>query len=239
MPDRSRDSVTPAAEDYLKAVWSAQEWDDAPVTTTALAARLGLAASTVSEQVKRLVDAGLVVPAPYRPVELTEAGRVHALRVVRRHRLLETYLVEHLGYGWDQVHEEAEVLEHVVSDLFLERVDALLGSPRRDPHGDPIPSADGAYERPEAVLLSECPSAGAVRVVRISDTDPELLRRLADSGVVLDAALVVREPSVAAGAAGGGTAVLVVEVVGAGVLELSAAEAAAVRVSAAQPVGAA
>ena len=239
MPDRSRDSVTPAAEDYLKAVWSAQEWDDAPVTTTALAARLGLAASTVSEQVKRLVDAGLVVPAPYRPVELTDAGRVHALRVVRRHRLLETYLVEHLGYGWDQVHEEAEVLEHVVSDLFLERVDALLGSPRRDPHGDPIPSADGAYERPEAVLLSECPSAGAVRVVRISDTDPELLRRLADSGVVLDAALVVREPSVAAGAAGDGTAVLVVEVVGAGVLELSAAEAAAVRVSAAQPVGAA
>jgi len=238
VPDRSRDSVTPAAEDYLKAVWSAQEWDEAPVTTTALAARLGLAPSTVSEQVKRLVDAGLVVPAPYRPVELTEAGRVHALRVVRRHRLLETYLVEHLGYGWDQVHEEAEVLEHVVSDLFLERVDALLGSPRRDPHGDPIPSADGTYERPEAVLLSGCPATRAVRVVRISDTDPELLRRLADSGVVLDAELVVREAVGPAGPGGAG-AVLVVEVVGAGALRLTEDEAAAVRVSAPRPVGAA
>ena len=170
-PDRPRepgDGVTAVAEDYLKTIWSAQEWDDAPVTTSALAARLGLAASTVSEQVKRLVDAGLVVPAPYRPVELTDAGRARALRVVRRHRLLETYLVEHLGYGWDQVHEEAEVLEHVVSDLFLERIDGLLGRPVRDPHGDPIPSPEGAYERPEAVPLTDCAAGELVRVVRIS-----------------------------------------------------------------------
>lgn len=193
-PDRPRDAgdgVTAVAEDYLKTIWSAQEWDDAPVTTTALAARLGLAASTVSEQVKRLVDAGLVVPAPYRPVELTDAGRARALRVVRRHRLLETYLVEHLGYGWDQVHEEAEVLEHVVSELFLERIDDLLGRPWRDPHGDPIPTADGDYERPEAVLLGDCPQGDRVCVARISDTDPEVLRWLADNGVVLDAELLV------------------------------------------------
>ncbi|MGQ7297138.1 metal-dependent transcriptional regulator [Quadrisphaera sp. KR29] len=196
-PDRSReardagDGVTAVAEDYLKTIWSAQEWDDAPVTTSALAARLGLAASTVSEQVKRLVDAGLVVPAPYRPVELTDAGRARALRVVRRHRLLETYLVEHLGYGWDQVHEEAEVLEHVVSDLFLERIDGLLGRPVRDPHGDPIPSPEGAYERPEAVPLTDCAAGELVRVVRISDARPDVLRWLAERGVVLDAELVV------------------------------------------------
>jgi DtxR family transcriptional regulator, Mn-dependent transcriptional regulator len=193
-PDRPRepgDGVTAVAEDYLKTIWSAQEWEDAPVTTTALAARLGLAASTVSEQVKRLVDAGLVVPAPYRPVELTDAGRSRALRVVRRHRLLETYLVEHLGYGWDQVHEEAEVLEHVVSELFLERIDALLGRPLRDPHGDPIPTADGSYDRPAAVLLTDCPDGTGGRVARISDTDPEVLRWLAERGVVLDAELVV------------------------------------------------
>ncbi|WP_109775916.1 metal-dependent transcriptional regulator [Quadrisphaera granulorum] len=193
-PDRAReagDGVTAVAEDYLKTIWSAQEWDDAPVTTSALAARLGLAPSTVSEQVKRLVDAGLVVPAPYRPVELTEAGRTRALRVVRRHRLLETYLVEHLGYGWDQVHEEAEVLEHVVSELFLERIDGLLGHPSRDPHGDPIPAADGAYSRPAAVLLTGCGEGVRVRVARISDDDPAVLRWLADSGVVLDAVLVL------------------------------------------------
>ncbi|MEH3078636.1 MAG: metal-dependent transcriptional regulator [Quadrisphaera sp.] len=231
-PREAGDGVTAVAEDYLKTIWSAQEWDDAPVTTSALAARLGLAASTVSEQVKRLVDAGLVVPAPYRPVELTDAGRARALRVVRRHRLLETYLVEHLGYGWDQVHEEAEVLEHVVSELFLQRIDDLLGRPRRDPHGDPIPTADGDYERPEAVLLTDCPAGARVRVARISDTDPQVLRWLADRGVVLDAELVVEgtgssdaDGDVAVGRAGGEH------------LRLPAAAAAALRVVGAGAAG--
>lgn len=232
--DRPRDAgdgVTAVAEDYLKTIWSAQEWDDAPVTTSALAARLGLAVSTVSEQVKRLVDAGLVVPAPYRPVELTDAGRARALRVVRRHRLLETYLVEHLGYGWDQVHEEAELLEHVVSELFLERIDGLLGRPLRDPHGDPIPAADGTYERPAAVLLTDCPAGARVRVARISDADPEVLRWLADSGVVLDAELLVHGPGEHEEPGGtGGPPGAVVELAGGGRLQLPPAAAGALRV---------
>ena len=113
-----------------------------------LATRLGVGASTVSETVRRLADSGLVTHQPYGAVELTADGERHALAVVRRHRLIETFLVEVLGYGWDEVHDEAEVLEHAVSDLFVERIAAQLGHPRRDPHGDPIPGADGSLDDP-------------------------------------------------------------------------------------------
>jgi DtxR family Mn-dependent transcriptional regulator len=170
-------------EDYLKAVWNAQEWDPAPVTTTWLAQRLGVGAPTVSETVRLLAGRGLLAHEPYRGVRLTPAGRRVAVQVVRRHRLLETWLVEHLGYGWDEVHDEAEVLEHAVSDRFVDRVDVVLGRPRQDPHGDPIPAADGTVDRPTAVRLADlAPGAGGV-VVRVSDADPDVLRECAACGV--------------------------------------------------------
>lgn len=183
--------LTPVAQDYLKVIWSAQEWSDRPVTTTALAARLGVGTSTVSETVRRLAEAGLVVHEPYGAVGLTVPGRTHALAMVRRHRLLETFLVAQLGYAWDEVHDEAEVLEHAVSDRFVERIAALLGHPVRDPHGDPIPGPDGAVTVPPAGPLWRAPE-GDWRVARISDADPDLLRYLASVGLVLDARVSVR-----------------------------------------------
>ncbi len=189
-------SLTPVAQDYLKVIWSAQEWTDRPVTTKALAARLGVGTSTVSETVRRLVEAGLVSHEPYGAVGLTEAGHAHALQMVRRHRLLETFLVAQLGFGWDEVHDEAEVLEHAVSDAFVERIATLLGDPVRDPHGDPIPGPDGAVRVPPARTLWDS-EPGSWVVARISDADPELLRYLAGIGLVLDAHVAVRRQQVA------------------------------------------
>ncbi|MBD7918113.1 metal-dependent transcriptional regulator [Cellulomonas sp. Sa3CUA2] len=184
--------LSAVSQDYLKVIWGAQEWSDVPVTTKLLAGRLGVGASTVSETVKRLADAGLVSHRPYGAVELTTAGRAHAVAMVRRHRLIETYLVEKLGYGWDEVHDEAEVLEHAVSDRFVERIADLLGHPDRDPHGDPIPAADGTVHLPDARVMWEVES-GSYRVARISDADPELLRYLEGVGLDLDAAVTLEE----------------------------------------------
>ncbi len=177
-------------EDYLKAIYAHTEWQDRPMTSGALAARLGLAASSVTEMVKKLVAAGLVAHEPYGAVELTAAGRDAALAIVRRHRLVETWLVTDLGFGWDEVHDEAEVLEHAVSERLIAALDARLGHPTRDPHGDPIPSIDGAANLPPAVPLADAP-AGMCRVARISDADPDRLRRFAQAGVTLDAWLTV------------------------------------------------
>ncbi|WP_285821120.1 metal-dependent transcriptional regulator [Cellulosimicrobium sp. Marseille-Q4280] len=187
------DDLTPVAQDYLKVVWSAQEWSDERVTTKLLAERMGVGASTVSETVRRLSAQGLLEHAPYGAIALTERGRLLALAMVRRHRLLETYLVSELGYGWDEVHDEAEVLEHAVSDLLVERIDARLGRPTRDPHGDPIPSADGVVVRPPAVPLAELVVGDEGVVVRISDADPDVLRYLAELGVGLDTRVAVTE----------------------------------------------
>ena len=132
-----------------------------------------------------LTAQGLAHHEPYGAIELTERGRTLALTMVRRHRLIETWLVERFGYRWDEVHDEAEVLEHAMSDRLLDAIDEELGRPARDPHGDPIPAADGTLVLPEAVVLAEAASGG--RVVRISDRDPLLLRHLAAEGIVLDA----------------------------------------------------
>lgn len=187
------EDLTPAAEDYLKVVWSAQEWSDAPVTTKLLAERLGLGASTVSEMVGRLRSQGLIDHARYGAISLTPDGVRHAVAVVRRHRLIETYLVERLGYTWDEVHDEAEVLEHAVSDRMVERIDTALGHPSRDPHGDVIPTPDGDLDQPTAHTLAEL-AAGATGVVtRISDADPDLLRYFAELGLGLDTRVEVAE----------------------------------------------
>ncbi|WP_322645547.1 metal-dependent transcriptional regulator [Oerskovia flava] len=190
--DRPAD-LTPVAQDYLKVVWAAQEWSDEPVTTKLIAERVGVGASTVSETVRRLSAQGLLEHARYGAVELTDLGRSHALAMVRRHRLLETYLVSELGYGWDEVHDEAEVLEHAVSDLLVDRIDARLGHPVRDPHGDPIPSATGEVVRPAAVPLADLEAGARAVVARISDADPDVLRYVAELGLGLDATVTVHE----------------------------------------------
>jgi len=191
--------LSAVTQDYLKVVWSAREWSTQPVTTKMLAARLGVGPSTVSETVRRLADSGLVTHEPYGAVELTPAGERHALAVVRRHRLVETFLVEVLGYGWDEVHDEAEVLEHAVSDALVDRIDRRLGYPARDPHGDPIPTADGTPRRPEAVPLLDAGTGVPLSVVRISDADPAVLRYLGERGIGLDAVLTIDEHRAFAG----------------------------------------
>lgn len=190
--------LTPVAQDYLKVIWSAREWSSDPVTTKMLAERLGVGASTVSETVRRLGAQGLVEHAPYGEIELTETGRAHAVAMVRRHRLIETLLVRELGYGWDEVHDEAEVLEHAVSDLLIERIDARLGRPARDPHGDPIPTPDGHVPTPPASLLWDL-EPGEWVVARISDADPDMLRYCASVGLGLDARVTVLERRPVAG----------------------------------------
>ncbi|MGN6199837.1 metal-dependent transcriptional regulator [Humibacter sp.] len=186
-------ALTNTAQDYLKVIWAANEWEQTPVTVTALAARIGVRAATVSDGIRRLTEQGLVVHEPYGAVALTEAGRMHALAMVRRHRLIETFLVETLGYPWDEVHDEAEVLEHAVSDTLIERIDAALGHPVRDPHGDPIPTADGDPRTPHALPLLEAEPNAALRVVRISDSDPAVLRYLAERSIRLDARTTLLE----------------------------------------------
>ncbi|MDR6973068.1 metal-dependent transcriptional regulator [Leifsonia shinshuensis] len=185
--------LSPVAQDYLKIIWSATEWSDEPVTVKQLAERMGVRAATVSDGIRRLGEQGLVAHERYGGVELTEAGRRHAVAMVRRHRLIETFLVEELGYGWDEVHDEAEVLEHAVSDELVERLDRRLGHPARDPHGDPIPTADGTPRRPDAVPLLDAPDGARLTVVRISDADPAVLRYLGERGIGLDTALTVDE----------------------------------------------
>ncbi|WP_311836063.1 metal-dependent transcriptional regulator [Cellulomonas fimi] len=192
MPRPDPADLTAVTQDYLKVIWTAREWSDDPVTTKMLAERLGVGAPTVSETVRRLRDQGLVEHAPYGRIELTAAGRAHAVAMVRRHRLIETFLVQELGYGWDEVHDEAEVLEHAASDLMIERIDARLGRPTRDPHGDPIPTADGQVPSPPARPLAEV-GPGEWVVARVSDADPEVLRFCAAAGIGLDARAVVLE----------------------------------------------
>ena len=178
--------LSPSTQDYLKSIWNLQEWSTGPVSVTSLAERLGVRTSTVSDGVKKLASSGLVDHAHYGGITLTEDGRSHALAMVRRHRLLETYLVQELGYDWDEVHDEAEVLEHAVSDRLVAAIDARLGHPTRDPHGDPIPSADGAAHLPDAVPLAQA-GEGAATITRIADDDPDRLRAFAQVGLVPDA----------------------------------------------------
>jgi len=191
--------LSSVAQDYLKIIWSATEWSDDPVTVKQLSERMGVRAATVSDGVRRLAEQGLVAHERYGGVELTDAGRRHAVAMVRRHRLIETFLVEELGYGWDEVHDEAEVLEHAVSDDLVERLDRRLGFPARDPHGDPIPTADGTPCRPDAVPLLDAETGTPLSVARISDADPAVLRYLGERGIGLDTVLSVEEHRAFAG----------------------------------------
>lgn len=176
-------TASPAIEDYLKTVYAHTEWQPDPITPSGLAQALGVAPSSVTEMVKKMAAQGLVQHVPYGAIRLTDAGRLQALAVVRRHRLIETWLVREMGYAWDEVHDEAEILEHALSDRLLEAIDARLGRPVRDPHGDAIPAADGTLVSEPAVRLDEASAGHVGRVIRISDRDPAVLRELDEAGV--------------------------------------------------------
>lgn len=178
-------------QNYLKVIWSLQEWSDQPVSNSAIAEAAGVRLSTVSDALRKLSEQELIEHVKYGTVTLTELGRQHAVSMIRRHRLLETFLVHKLEYEWDEVHAEADRLEHAVSDELMHRIDRSLGYPTRDPHGDPIPSADGLVHRPDAVILAEAPAPCRTRVERISDADNEMLQYFASRGIVVDAELRV------------------------------------------------
>lgn len=185
-------TLSASTQNYLKAIWTLGEWSSDPVTASTLAARVGVKLSTASDAVRKLTDQGLLQHAPYGAVTLTAEGRAHAVAMVRRHRLIETFLVDVLGYRWDQVHDEAETLEHAVSDFMIDRIDEHLGHPARDPHGDPIPGADGTVDQPDAVVLTELEPGARARVERISDDDPNLLQYFAEHGVGYGATVETR-----------------------------------------------
>ncbi|SNS27713.1 DtxR family transcriptional regulator, Mn-dependent transcriptional regulator [Rhodococcoides kyotonense] len=193
-PDAADDvQLSAVAQDYLKVIWTASEWSEDAVSTKMLSERIGVSASTVSEAIRKLADQGMVDHARYGAISLTDRGRTAAIAMVRRHRLIETFLVRELGYGWDEVHDEAEILEHAVSDLMMARIDAKLGFPQRDPHGDPIPSVDGDITSPEATRLSDYIDGQCGRVARISDSDPAMLRYFDSVGIKLDLSITVLE----------------------------------------------
>ena len=186
---------TPAVEDYTKAIFSLESRNsgEEPVSTNALADRLGITPGSVSAMLRRLDELGLITHVPYRGVHLTAAGRRIALEVIRHHRLLESYLAEVLGMPWDRVHDEAEVLEHVLSDDLEELIAAKLGNPTVDPHGDPIPTVEFDLDEAETRGLDELPIGSRGRFVRVSDSDPEMLRYLAAQGIALGDELEVVE----------------------------------------------
>ena len=176
------DVFTRSVEDYLKAIYRLSG-EDRPASTSDIAQRLELSPASVSGMIKRLSEQGLLEHAPYRGVRLTADGRRVALRVVRRHRLIESYLVRFLQYDWDTVHDEAERLEHAVSDALVERLAAALGHPAFDPHGDPIPAADGTIEDVSVTPLTELRRGDRCRIARVAISDEDRLRYVGALGL--------------------------------------------------------
>jgi len=176
--------ISSAVEDYAKAIYALQErGEGCAVTTNALAERLGVTPASASAMVKKLAAMGLVTHVPYKGVELTAKGTAIALEIIRHHRLLEAYLSESLGLPWDRVHDEAEVLEHVLSEELEELIAAKLGNPTHDPHGDPIPTRDGEIdESPTRALADLRPGERGV-FSRVSDSNPDMLRYLSERGI--------------------------------------------------------
>jgi DtxR family Mn-dependent transcriptional regulator len=177
------EGMTSAVQDYAKAIYALEQRGNATVSTNAIADRLGVTAASASSMVKRLDGMGLATHVPYRGVQLTDAGTKVALEVLRHHRLLELYLAETLGVPWDRVHDEAEVLEHVLSEELEELIAAKLGDPTHDPHGDPIPTRDGHIAEAETTALNDLEAGARGTFVRVSDSDPAMLRYLADRGI--------------------------------------------------------
>ncbi|MEM7480714.1 MAG: metal-dependent transcriptional regulator [Acidobacteriota bacterium] len=191
--------ATSTVEDYLKCIFLEQQKLPAErVTTGRIASALRVAPGTATAMVKTLDQSGLVSYEPYSGVRLTDSGRQLAAHVLRRHRLVELFLVRILGLDWSEVHAEAEDLEHVVSDRVLERMDEMLGHPSVDPHGDPIPDARGVLEEPERISLVACPTGRPLRVVRVDDQSAEFLRLVERRGLMPGSRLRVESRDAAA-----------------------------------------
>jgi len=175
-------------ENYVKAIYQIEAKSPGdPVATGQLATAMEVSPGTVTSMLKTLSDSGLTTYTPYEGVRLTETGRALALRVLRRHRLIELFLVRTLELTWDEVHEEAEHMEHAVSDLLVDRIDAFLGYPKVDPHGDPIPRSDGTLsaEHQAGQALAKCSAGFRFRLARVIDQSPEFLRYLTETGLTL------------------------------------------------------
>lgn len=179
-------------ENYLKQIYKLEE-RERRVSTSLLSERLQISAPSVSEMIRKLADEGSVTYTPYKGVSLTKEGRKKALRIIRRHRLWELFLVEVLKYPWDEIDEEAERLEHMMSDKLEKRIDEILGYPNRDPHGDIIPTAEGTVRYADHVSLATVSPRTTVEVARVSDEDPEILQYLSKLGIRLGTRLAVRE----------------------------------------------
>jgi len=186
-------SPSSAVGDYLKAVRELAKGTGDAASTKDVAARLSISPASVSNMFARLQEMGLVRYERYRGATLTERGRREALRLVRRHRLIETFLLEHLGYDWQEVHDDAERLEHAVSDGFTERLAELLGHPDHDPHGEPIPSAEGVLEVEDSFTLSQAVAGQRVLISKVRDEDAAMLDYLGDRNLIPGRLLRVRE----------------------------------------------
>jgi len=194
MSDSTR-KLSRSVEDYLKAIFSLTERGE-PASTSAVAQALDIQPASVTGMVKRLAESGLLEHVPYRGVRLTAHGTKEALGIIRRHRILETYLVERLGYAWEDVHAEAERLEHAASDQLIEHMAKALEDPRHDPHGAPIPTPSGEIEATDFVTLADTPLGTSVHIRAVADEDPERLRYMEAKGLVPGVQLRVleREP---------------------------------------------
>ncbi|WP_049942917.1 MULTISPECIES: metal-dependent transcriptional regulator [Haloarcula] len=181
-------------EDYLKAIYRLERDGDPPIAPSTIAEMLDVTAPTVTSMVEKLADRGLVEREKYKGVRTTPEGETVALEIIRHHRLLETFLTEQLGYDWAEVHEEAEVLEHHISEEFERRVAAVLDEPEFDPHGDPIPSDSlDPIDDESATALSEHDEGGRLEVARVRDRDPDELTYLSDAGITPGTVLTVEE----------------------------------------------
>jgi DtxR family Mn-dependent transcriptional regulator len=180
-------------EDYLKAIFGLSERGE-PASTSAIAGALAVQPASVTGMVKRMAESGLLEHAPYRGVRLTSRGQREALKILRRHRIIETYLCERLGFAWEDVHEEAERMEHAASDQLVERMAAALAFPRHDPHGAPIPTSAGEIEETDSATLAEARPGSVLKVRAVRDEDPSRLRTLEAKGLTPGARLRVEEP---------------------------------------------
>ena len=190
--EKARASLSRSVEDYLKAIFAITERGEAASTST-IAAALDVQPASVTGMVKRLAETGLLQHVPYRGVRLTGKGIREALRVIRRHRILETYLLQRLGYAWDDVHEEAERLEHAASEGLIDRMAAALEDPSHDPHGAPIPTSAGEIEAVDFATLADATAGDHVRIRAVDDEEPERLRTMEAQGLVPGVSLHVEE----------------------------------------------
>jgi DtxR family transcriptional regulator, Mn-dependent transcriptional regulator len=182
--------LSESVQDYLKTIYELHH-DHTRATTNALASRLRVEAASVTGMLKKLAEMKLVDYVPYQGAQLTPSGEKIALEVIRHHRLLELYLMEAMGYSWDQVHSEADRLEHAISEEFEDKIATLLGDPKIDPHGDPIPSKTGEIAATSTHSLQNAEIGAALRIERVRDEDPALLRRVAGLGLIPGAAVTI------------------------------------------------